>query len=206
MDIPAGSNPYENISIKSYKIVVIGDSGVGKTTLIKRMKDNEFHENIDSTIGAGSIKITYNHDCTSEVVFEFLDTAGQEQYRSLATFYIKNAVVGLICFNPNNDDWIDSIIDWKGIVVNKEPNIHLIAVATKYDLWKNSLNISSIFSNVKKRCNISDIQYVSSLSGENVDDLLSEIDKKVNQTNLPESSHLILQKDGYDDNKPKCKC
>ena len=68
----------------AYKVVIIGDSGVGKSSLLVRFVRNEFHEQTRSTISAAYLTRRVETD-ERTVQFEIWDTAGQERFRSLNT-------------------------------------------------------------------------------------------------------------------------
>lgn len=87
-----------------YKVVVLGDSSVGKTSLVQRFSNDSFDQNTMNTIGAAFI--TKQHQCSNAldrtIKFEIWDTAGQERYRSLTPMYYRNAKAALVCFDLNN--------------------------------------------------------------------------------------------------------
>ncbi|KAK6454086.1 GTP-binding protein of the rab family [Scheffersomyces xylosifermentans] len=103
----------------SYKIVLLGDSSVGKTSLVHRFVTNKFDRNTANTIGAAFITKKYSSTKLPErsLKFEIWDTAGQERYRSLTPMYYRNARVALICFDLHNFEetfktakfWIEQI-------------------------------------------------------------------------------------------------
>lgn len=84
-----------------YKIVLLGDSSVGKTSLVHRFTTNRFDTHTPNTIGAAFITNEFspheNHE--RKVKLEIWDTAGQERYRSLTPMYYRNARVALVCFD-----------------------------------------------------------------------------------------------------------
>lgn len=178
-------NPYKDYKAP-YKIIVVGDSGVGKTTLINRMEKNDFFEHIESTVGVLSAKIMYNFN-DHDIEFQIYDTAGQEKYQSIAKFYLKNTKVALICFDPMKSNWADSIKRWQNIVINESPETSFVIVATKYDLWRNTLKVKPIISEVQKICGIEEIVWVSSLTGENVKRLLVFMAQKCEDSDIQKS-------------------
>lgn len=73
----------------TFKLVFVGDSGVGKTSLVERTVKNSFTEFADSTIGAAFHKYTLKTDDNRTVTYNIWDTAGQERYRSLGPIYYR---------------------------------------------------------------------------------------------------------------------
>lgn len=203
MNIPDDSNPYESYKVP-YKVIIVGDSSVGKTTLIRRLDKNEFFEDIDSTVGSNTTKILYNYD-NHDIEFQIFDTAGQEKYQSIVKFYLKNTTVSLICFNPMIEGWINSVKQWYTLVINECPETRFILIATKYDLWKENIKIKSIKSEIAKVSNIEDIIYVSSLSGENIKNLLNLMAQNCEESNIKKSiSESVNLKNQQNDKKCSC--
>ena len=115
-----------------YKFVFLGESGVGKSSIFRKMLTGNFTEFIISTIGADKKSITYtNVDVENkgnkykkDFEISIFDTAGQERYRSLATNYIKNSDGLVLVYDITNkksfeliEKWLESILeilpDWK---------------------------------------------------------------------------------------------
>lgn len=82
----------------SYKIVLLGDSSVGKTSLVHRFISDAFDAHLANTIGAAFI--SKEHSSNGKTVkLEIWDTAGQERYKSLTPMYYRSAKVALVCFD-----------------------------------------------------------------------------------------------------------
>ena len=95
--------------VKNFNIITLGDSGVGKTSIIKRFCENKFDDNNQSTIGINFSKkeITFNKN--DKIILKLLDTCGQEKYRSLSKTYYKNAHAALFLFSMNDEESFDTI-------------------------------------------------------------------------------------------------
>ena len=115
----------------SFKIITIGDSGVGKTAIIKRYVYNCFDSGNLSTIGVNfSFKdiILKNN---KRIKLKLIDTAGQEKYRSLSKSYFKNADGVLFVFSLNDLQSFQNLTDWinlfkENTINNKRIPIYLI--------------------------------------------------------------------------------
>eukprot|EP00766_Chilomastix_caulleryi_P000144 gnl/Chilomastix_caulleri/1137.p1 GENE.gnl/Chilomastix_caulleri/1137~~gnl/Chilomastix_caulleri/1137.p1 ORF type:complete len:165 (-),score=10.75 gnl/Chilomastix_caulleri/1137:309-803(-) len=158
--------------LASHKVVLLGDSGVGKTSLIYRYIKNEFSEYSEPTVGAlCSSKTVRAND--HDVLLEIWDTAGQERYRSLVPMYYRDAECAIVVYdirNPQSYDlaleYIDQIQqaggagDFIAIVGNKvdlEPQrkvyvetVRQFAEEKKFLLLKSVQNQVSVLRNFSK--------------------------------------------------------
>lgn len=94
-----------------YKVILVGDSGVGKTNIASRFTDNSFTDSIRSTIGIDfQIKVI---DVESEKIkLQIWDTAGQERFRSISRSYYKYAYGIIIVFDLTNRNSFENIGKW----------------------------------------------------------------------------------------------
>ena len=120
------------------KVVLIGESGTGKTSIIQRFSYNLFDANCASSISSQYIsKIIELKDINQTLKFDIWDTAGQEKYRSMAKLFFKDAkiilfvydITSLNSFNELKNYWISQVQQ------NCEPNALLGVVANKNDLY-----------------------------------------------------------------------
>ena len=94
------------------KVITLGESGVGKTSIIRRYIHNIFDENNLSTIGLNfSFKEIKLNDGNS-IQLKLIDTAGQEKYKALAKSYFKNVDAVLFVFAINSQESFDNIKNW----------------------------------------------------------------------------------------------
>jgi len=127
------NNNINNNSIGKIKLVLIGNSGAGKTCIVQRMVNNMFTLNDNSTIGAAYT--IYSIDKNLKI--EMWDTAGQERFYSLLPMYARGAeiIIIVIDIDKNIDD---QFVKWsKYIEDNKKrfsPHFKLFLVFNKYDL------------------------------------------------------------------------
>mmetsp|Transcript_71276 Transcript_71276/g.82919 ORF Transcript_71276/g.82919 Transcript_71276/m.82919 type:complete len:215 (-) Transcript_71276:48-692(-) len=117
-----------------FKIVLIGDSGVGKSNLMSRFTKNEFVLESKATIGveyATTSLITDNKIIKAQV----WDTAGQERYRAITSAYYRGAVGALLVYDITKQSSFENAIKWlKELRDNAEPHIVVILVGNKSDL------------------------------------------------------------------------
>ena len=124
------------MDFESLKIVLIGESGVGKTSIISQFVDQVFQNDNESTIcGTFSTKEIKCGD-GKMVKLEIWDTAGQERYRSLARMFYKDANAAILVYDITNKNSFDELQKyWLGQVKDSAPkNVILAIVANKSDL------------------------------------------------------------------------
>ena len=119
-----------------YKIITLGNTGVGKTSIIQRFVLDEYNPDQLSTMGcAFSFKVLNINKKTLKL--KLIDTGGQERYRSLSLNYFKNADVVLFVFDLNLEESFDSIQYWIDLFNNNDGGQHIIGkylIGNKCDL------------------------------------------------------------------------
>ena len=120
------------------KLVLVGDSGVGKTCLISRFISGHFDTESKSTNGASyaSKKVDYP-ELGKSLVLDIWDTAGQEKYKSLTKFFYKDAVMIILVYDITKKESFDNLKNfwYKEIKDNGEQNIVLGIAGNKSDLY-----------------------------------------------------------------------
>ncbi|KAJ3434612.1 ras-related protein rab11 [Anaeramoeba flamelloides] len=117
-----------------FKVVLIGDSGVGKTNLMTRYTNNEFDLNSKTTIGVEFSSKTVKID-EKIIKLQIWDTAGQERYRTITSAYYKGAVGAVLVFDITKYQSFESCENWiKEVRENAPPNITITLVGNKSDL------------------------------------------------------------------------
>lgn len=116
------------------KVVLLGQTGVGKSSIVLRFVTNQFDKNSDATIGASFLSKTISVD-TSTIKFQIWDTAGQEKYRSLAPMYYRGAAAAIIVYDITRVSTFDTLQSWVKELHNLGPeNIVIVLVGNKCDL------------------------------------------------------------------------
>ena len=119
---------------KIFKIVIIGDSGVGKTNLISRYLKNDFKPETKATIGVEFNDKKYEYK-NKKIKIQIWDTAGQERYRSLTSMYYKGAKGAILVYDITSKNSFENIDKWL-IEMKKtaDENIKIILIGNKCDL------------------------------------------------------------------------
>lgn len=116
-----------------FKLVLLGNTAVGKSCLVVRFVRNEFFEFQEPTIGAAFLTQTVTLDDTT-VKFEIWDTAGQERYRSLAPMYYRGAAAAIVVYDITNKESYIGAKSWvKELQRRGDPNVVIAIAGNKCD-------------------------------------------------------------------------
>ena len=128
---PSESINYSIISLRQ-KIIFVGDSGVGKTTLINRINNEEFKDLNESSVGIDyySKNIKFGGE---ELTLQIWDTAGQEKYRGLIPTYARNAVLAFIIYDISSKKSFENLTEWINYL-NSIEKMPMIICGNKIDL------------------------------------------------------------------------
>ena len=176
------------------KIVLLGDSGTGKTTFINNYVGIK-SLNIGPTIGASCIckKIFQNG---KEFKFTFWDTAGQERFRSILPIYYRDAAGCLLFFDLTNMNSFKNIIYWIDNVKEHNSNVKILLICNKNDIDDKSWKVS--FVDIVDISIRYDIDYLFA-SSYKIDDVACHIDNFIMDVyKIPEkNTNIQLELDDY---------
>lgn len=116
------------------KIIFVGNSGVGKTTLLGSMLKHSFNENVQSTIYPAFYTQTYTKTDGGKIELQLWDTAGQEKYHAVSQLFFRNSNIAVVCFAAGDQESMSAVHEWVRMVKNEEIDCFLLFVATKSDL------------------------------------------------------------------------
>ena len=121
------------------KVVLVGDSGVGKTCIIQRYVNNDYNENTESTsTSTYSYKTLDFKQYNKSISLDIWDTAGQELYRALAKNFYLNASIGILVYDIRRKESFESIKDYwyEQVKTSGEENMVFGVVGNKCDLFQ----------------------------------------------------------------------
>jgi Rab family protein len=116
------------------KLVLLGDSGVGKTSILTQYISGSVPENVSPTIGAAFVTKEVTLD-SQNLELLIWDTAGQEVYRGLAPMYYRSALIAIIVYDVTNQETYNSVGYWiHELQTNVEDNVVILVCGNKIDL------------------------------------------------------------------------
>ena len=171
--------------MESIKVVLIGDSGVGKTSIISRFtKDTFNNEEMSSSSAQFTSKTIQIND--QSIKFDIWDTAGQEKFRALAKIFYKDAQVIILVYEIINKESFESIKNYwyKESSENSTADIFFV-VGNKSDLYENEQVTDEEGKKFAKEINAI-FKITSALSNTGIDRLFESIGKKILNPNYTE--------------------
>ena len=177
--------------MSKFKIVLIGDSGVGKTAIFTRFDKDTFIEDTGMTIGGAFTRVDVNTE-KGPLELGIWDTAGQERFRNVVPMYFQRAFMVLIVYDLTNDETFEHLNDW--IQMSKEkapPNCKFIIIGNKSDLFSSR---AVPFTSAQSLGHQRDALFVletSAKTGEGIDILLQKITEECMKTELPDNPDEI---------------
>ena len=186
-----------------FKIVLIGDTCVGKSCILVRFSDDVFNENYVTTIGVDfRFKTMIVKNKIAKI--QIWDTAGQERYRSITTAYYRGAAAIIICCDSTNKDsfynlnnWIDEISKYTDKEVDK------LILMNKCDLVDDRQIDKSEMAKFEKENGIK-IMEVSAKTGSGIDKAFEYIIEKLIDKNEKKTNNTMTLQGGNNTNKPGC--
>jgi len=160
------------------KVVILGEPGVGKTSIISRYITNQFFPVVISTTGASySTKLLKIEN--DKIKFQIWDTAGQERFRSLAKIFYQNAVAVILVYDITIRDTFEQLKEYwiKEIKENAPPDIILALAANKSDKYKDEQVDINEGKELARQLNAI-FKSTSALSSKGIDELFLTIGKK----------------------------
>ena len=125
--------------MEKLKCVLIGETAVGKTSIITQYTNNEFNPDVKSSIGVDNLIKEIEIENT-KIKFELWDTPGQEIYTSANKIFMKNTDIALIVYDITNKRTFEKVNHWINLVkeVNENRNLIIGIAANKSDLYENT--------------------------------------------------------------------
>lgn len=175
------------------KLLLIGDSGVGKSSLLLRFADGTFTTSFISTIGI-DFKIKSLELGGKKCKLQIWDTAGQERFRTITSAYYRGAMGILIVYDVTDETSFQNVIMWmKNIDQHAGKAVNRILVGNKADMPHRVVTTQQGIDLAAKYC----IPFIetSSKTGENVDDCFQTVAKAVKSRLFDAHPELAIEND-----------
>ena len=161
-----------------YKILLLGDSSVGKTCFLMRYTDNTFQEIHMSTIGLDYKLKNVQLDDGKIVKIQIWDTAGQDRFRSITKNYYKGAHGIILIYDVTSRKTFENVKNWVDQIREEvSPKVSIILVGNKIDDEQGRKVKTEEGENMAKECGLSFFE-TSAKSGENIDSTFNELVKR----------------------------
>ena len=167
-----------------FKILILGDSFVGKTNMLKRFLHDEFDMNTKETVGVEFGSKNFIMDEKDIVKAQIWDTAGQERYRSVTKAYYKGAKGALLVYDISRRNTFENIDNWLiDLRTNGDKDILIILIGNKCDLIdKREVSVEE----AQTKAELYNIAYMetSAKNGDNIIKAFSELVSQVYYANI----------------------
>jgi small GTP-binding protein len=195
------NNKYDHL----FKLLIIGESGVGKTCLLLRFTDDSFTANHLTTIGIDfKIKIINLED--KQIKLQIWDTAGQERFRTITKTYYKGAHGILLVYDVTDDNSFKNIRNWvRQIEQNAQSNVCKVLVGNKSDREDRKVSFDE-GSKLAKEFNMQFFE-TSAKSNYNVNETFTFLTKEIlNTCDVKPSNAMKIEDKNKENKKEKDKC
>ena len=179
-----------------FKVVLVGDSFVGKTNIMSKYLKNEFHEDSKATVGVefGSKQFKIEGHTIKAQIW---DTAGQERYKSITSAYYKGAKGAFVVYDITRKESFDSIDKWiNDLYSSADKKLTIVVIGNKNDLEDQRIITKEQGQEKANKLNIAFME-TSALTGNNLDKafemMINEIYKKCHEEMLAEGEVDIFE-------------
>merc|ERR1712048_1481721 len=191
---PTTMSASNNNKIFQFKLVLLGDSRVGKSSLVLRFVRGQFFEYQESTIGAAFLTQTVALNDTT-VKFEIWDTAGQERYHSLAPMYYRGAQAAIVVYDITSPDTFKRAQAWvKELRQQANQNIVIALAGNKADLAQQRIVETEEAEAYAKENGLLFLE-TSAKNANNVNDLFLQIAKLLPKNEQKDSGNIKIDGD-----------
>ncbi|PVV01544.1 hypothetical protein BB560_004034 [Smittium megazygosporum] len=152
-------------NIPTFKLVLVGDGGTGKTTFVKRHMSGEFEKKYIATVGVEVHPLKF-HTSAGPIIFSTWDTAGQEKFGGLRDGYYIQGQCGIIMFDVTSRITYKNVPNWHRDLVRVCQNIPIVLCGNKVDIKERKVKAKTITFHRKKNLQYYDISAKSNYNFE----------------------------------------
>ena len=183
----------------SVKVVLLGEAGVGKTSIIHQFTYHTFDPDCISSISAQFVSKTIDYQGYGAIKYDIWDTAGQERYRSMAKIFYKDAKVIVFVYDITSQPTFDGLKNYwyEQTKINCENDAILCVVANKNDLYADQIVSDEVGQNFADEIGAI-FQSTSALSDSGIGKLFDHIGRKYIDSDYDYKDLDKKQKDKYE--------
>ncbi|MHA2008819.1 MAG: Rab family GTPase [Promethearchaeota archaeon] len=154
-----------------FKVIVAGDGGVGKTTLLHKYIEDRFNFDTKMTIGVEIFRKSLTFKTGANCILQIWDFSGQERFKFLLNNFVRGTKGALLLFDlTKRPRFLTRIDDWVNMILTQNKNIPMVLIGTKADLENKILVTEDAISNLMERHNFLKYFLTSSKTGLNVNE------------------------------------
>lgn len=190
--------------MKGIKVVIVGDTKVGKTCIAFRFIQGQFDDNTNPTVGAAFLTKVVQTSSGS-VRLQLWDTAGQEKFRTLAPMYYRSSKVAILVYDITNRKSFDSANVWANDITEKSPQqIKIILVGNKCDQEEARVISKEAGQKLATEIGAAEFTEVSALNGIGILELFNNIAEKYSDDLPTEATSTTSLQGTSQPNKKGC--
>ena len=179
-----------------FKVVLVGDSFVGKTNIMSKYLKNEFHEDSKATVGVEFGSSQFNIEGHS-IKAQVWDTAGQERYKAITSAYYKGAKGAFVVYDITRKGSFESVERWvNDLISSGDKKITILLIGNKCDLEEQRQITKEQGEEKAAKLDLAFLE-TSAFSGQNLDKafemMVNEIYKKFHEEMLAENDIDIIE-------------
>lgn len=192
----------------TYKIILLGDLGAGKTSLFLRIKCKQFVDTSTDSVYLACDECEFSYSVGGKLVkVKLCDTGGSERFRSLTDNYYRSADAAILCYSLTNNESLSNLYEWykSGKNMVDEDKFVWAIVGTGLDRRSNvevdQQEARMLKNKIRTKLNF----YVSSKTGENIDQALDKIIAAIHERKLDNSAESNVNlKSKKEQSQSKC--
>jgi Ras-related protein Rab-6A len=202
-------------SIKSHKVIFIGDPSVGKTSIITRFLYGAFDTHYQATVGIDFVSKVVPVGADRSVKLQLWDTAGQERFQSLIPSYLRDTAACVVVYDVTSRKSFDSVKKWVEVVRKErgeESGVVMFLVANKKDLTDMREVSTEVGEELASKMGNMTFTELSAKSGSGVSELFQSIAQKMPSEQPPkpaDGNNVEISLDSGNNNtqqKAGCAC
>ena len=181
----------ETITTSEFKIVLLGDSSVGKSSIVNRYIKRKFSNKYITTIGASFYSKNIHLKNNKLIKIQIWDTGGSERFKSISNIYYRNADGALLIYDVTNENSLLNLNFWIQELKNNVNDLVIGIVGNKIDVIENLKKVSFVKClDFAKKNGIFICKEISAKSGFGVDDVFYIFAEKIYENKIKNEENI----------------